>query len=235
MVTLQPVLQPRMAANEELAYPMRQELQTQNKHYASVTKQAATEHREEFTSNEGRKSIVLTDEMLNHAYEQAAASATHTVSTGPVPSTSQDQSRLQPSKTSPGQSEAQDGTLARSHRSSVDSGTGSDPSRQPGHFVVVAIDFGTTFSGYAFCFTRDPDHIHMMRKWEGGDPGVINQKTPTCLLMSPDGTFHSFGFTARDFYHDLDPVEAQKWYFFDKFKMVLHYNAVSNIHFYAKC
>ena len=36
------------------------------------------------------------------------------------------------------------------------------------HFVVVAIDIGTTYSGYAFCFTRDPDStIHMMRKWEG--------------------------------------------------------------------
>jgi hypothetical protein len=36
------------------------------------------------------------------------------------------------------------------------------------HFVVVAIDIGTTYSGYAFCFTRDPDsNIHMMRKWEG--------------------------------------------------------------------
>ena len=63
--------------------------------------------------------------------------------------------------------------------------------------MVVAIDFGTTFSGYAFSFTRDPTSIHMMRKWEGGDPGVINQKTPTCLLCDPDGKFHSFGFTAR--------------------------------------
>jgi hypothetical protein len=36
------------------------------------------------------------------------------------------------------------------------------------HFVVVAIDIGTTYSGYAFSFTRDPDsNIHTMRKWEG--------------------------------------------------------------------
>jgi hypothetical protein len=95
----------------------------------------------------------------------------------------------------------------------------------PGHFVVVAIDFGTTFSGYAFSFTRDPDSIHMMRKWEGGDPGVINQKTPTCLLLTPDGKFHSFGFNARDFFHDLDPQESKKWLYFEKFKMVLHYDA----------
>ncbi|XP_021913775.1 heat shock 70 kDa protein 12A-like isoform X2 [Zootermopsis nevadensis] len=93
------------------------------------------------------------------------------------------------------------------------------------HFVVVAIDIGTTYSGYAFCFTRDPDsNIHMMRKWEGGDPGLNNQKTPTTLLLTPNGEFHSFGFTARDFFHDLDIQEAKKWLYFDKFKMALHHN-----------
>jgi len=96
------------------------------------------------------------------------------------------------------------------------------------HFVVVAIDFGTTMSGYAFSFVRDPSSIHMMRKWEGGDPGVINQKTPTTLLLSPEGDFHSFGFTARDFYHDLDNKEAKRWLYFEKFKMALHYNTKLN-------
>ena len=33
--------------------------------------------------------------------------------------------------------------------------------------VVVAIDFGTTYSGYAFSFVHDPEDVHMMRKWEG--------------------------------------------------------------------
>ena len=101
----------------------------------------------------------------------------------------------------------------------------SSPSEK--HFVVAAIDFGTTYSGYAFSFTRDPDSIHMMRKWEGGDPGVSNQKTPTTLLLKPNGDFHSFGFGARDFYHDLEEAEARKWYYFEKFKMSLHSNQVS--------
>ena len=109
------------------------------------------------------------------------------------------------------------------------------------HLVVVAIDFGTTFSGYAFSFVpdrentsptdaessrRDVGPIHMMRRWEGGDPGVINQKTLTALLLTPEGQFHAFGFTARNFYHDLDPTEAQRWMYFDKFKMALHSNPV---------
>lgn len=33
--------------------------------------------------------------------------------------------------------------------------------------VVVAIDFGTTSSGYAFSFVSDPEAIHMMRYLQG--------------------------------------------------------------------
>ena len=226
-----------MAAQEE--HPLQRELNSQNKHPASgkYLKIQGTDHREEFYSTEERKSITLTNEMLQGAGAQTDSSQAQPGSS--KPSTSQGQSQtLQQQGLKASQAAAAAaadpfyGAVASSHRSSVDSGTGSDPSRTPGHFVIVAIDFGTTFSGYAFCFTRDPDHIHMMRKWEGGDPGVINQKTPTCLLMTPDGSFHSFGFTARDFYHDLDPIEAQKWYYFDKFKMVLHYNAVSTFNYF---
>jgi len=102
------------------------------------------------------------------------------------------------------------------------------------HFVVVAIDFGTTYSGYAFSFVRDPDSVHMMRRWEGGDPGVVNQKTPTTLLLDPTGKFHSFGYAARDCYHDLDVQDAKRWLYFDKFKMVLHHNAVSTSSHYPR-
>jgi hypothetical protein len=40
----------------------------------------------------------------------------------------------------------------------------------------------------------------------GDDPGMNNQKTPTMLLLTPDEKFQAFGFTARDFYNDLDQV-----------------------------
>ncbi|RWS04957.1 heat shock 70 kDa protein 12A-like protein [Dinothrombium tinctorium] len=91
------------------------------------------------------------------------------------------------------------------------------------HFVVVAIDFGTTYSGYAFSFTRDPDNIHMMRKWDGGgDPEMHNHKTPTTLLLNPDAEFDSFGFAARDKFHSLKPKDAKNWFYFEKFKMTLH-------------
>ncbi|XP_055028218.1 heat shock 70 kDa protein 12A isoform X4 [Misgurnus anguillicaudatus] len=93
------------------------------------------------------------------------------------------------------------------------------------YVVVVAIDFGTTSSGYAYAFTKEPECIHTMRRWEGGDPGVSNQKTPTTILLTPEKKFHSFGYAARDFYHDLDPTESKQWLYLEKFKMKLHTTA----------
>ncbi|XP_074089674.1 heat shock 70 kDa protein 12A isoform X3 [Macrotis lagotis] len=95
-------------------------------------------------------------------------------------------------------------------------------SEEQSFLVVVAIDFGTTSSGYAYSFTKEPECIHVMRRWEGGDPGVSNQKTPTTILLTPERKFHSFGYAARDFYHDLDPNEAKQWLYLEKFKMKLH-------------
>jgi hypothetical protein len=115
------------------------------------------------------------------------------------------------------------------------------------HFVVVAVDFGTTFSGYAFSFTsvgggplsskgdlqlqmqQTLDTIHVMRRWEGGDPGVVNHKAPTTLLLDPEGEFHSFGFSARDFYHDMSPKQTKDWFYFERFKMALHSDPNLNI------
>uniref|UniRef100_A0A8C1QGZ9 Heat shock 70 kDa protein 12A-like n=1 Tax=Cyprinus carpio TaxID=7962 RepID=A0A8C1QGZ9_CYPCA len=100
----------------------------------------------------------------------------------------------------------------------------NETTRHP-YVVVVAIDFGTTSSGYAYAFTKEPECIHTMRRWEGGDPGVSNQKTPTTILLTPDKKFHSFGYAARDFYHDLDPTESKQWLYLEKFKMNLHTTA----------
>jgi hypothetical protein len=87
--------------------------------------------------------------------------------------------------------------------------------------AVVAIDLGTTSSGYAFSFTREPHIIHVMRRLEDGKSGVSNRKVPTVILFAPDGTFHSFGFAARNHYYSLDTDEASSWHLFDKFKGVL--------------
>ncbi|GFR72037.1 heat shock 70 kDa protein 12A [Elysia marginata] len=99
---------------------------------------------------------------------------------------------------------------------------------EPRHFVVVAIDFGTTHSGYAFSFIRDPSSVYMMRRWAGEEPGVVNQKTLTSLLLTPEGEFHSFGYSARSNYLNLVPLEARHWLYFSTFKMELHHNSELN-------
>ena len=94
--------------------------------------------------------------------------------------------------------------------------------------IVVAIDFGTTYSGYAYAFMHTPDEIHLMRKIDpAGQFGSLVHKNPTILLLNDKQGFHSFGFDAREAYHDLDEVQSRKWLYFEKFKMELHCRRVN--------
>ncbi len=63
---------------------------------------------------------------------------------------------------------------AEASNKAVDNLRNSTP--QYGYSVVVAIDFGTTYSGYAYSFTHDPENIHIMRKWEGNPINKIIYK-----------------------------------------------------------
>lgn len=88
--------------------------------------------------------------------------------------------------------------------------------------IVVAIDFGTTYSGYAYSMVSSPDEIYLMMRAQLGQYGAMNHKIPTILLLNECGAFHSFGFEAREAYHDLEENESKKWLYFEKFKMELH-------------
>ena len=98
---------------------------------------------------------------------------------------------------------------------------------QTGHaLVVAAIDFGTTFSGYAFSFRHefetDPLRVNSSQ-WSTGSRVSISLKTSTCVLFGPDRRFHSFGFEAEDKYSDLSyDGEHTAWYYFRRFKMLLY-------------
>ena len=50
----------------------------------------------------------------------------------------------------------------------------------------MAIDFGTTYSGYAYALTKEPEKVHIMRKWEGMLKNKFNhirsRKTKTVFL-----------------------------------------------------
>lgn len=88
--------------------------------------------------------------------------------------------------------------------------------------VVVAIDFGTTYSGYAYASRRKPDEIHLMRRKEAGQVGAPSHKIPTILLLDGREQFYAFGYDAREAYHDMSEEESGKWLYFEKFKMELH-------------
>ena len=59
--------------------------------------------------------------------------------------------------------------------------------------MVAAIDFGTTYSGYAFAFTSEPNNIRMNKNWACGQ--FNSYKTPTTILFGPNGFMH-FGYEA---------------------------------------
>ncbi|KAL5012116.1 hypothetical protein ScPMuIL_010667 [Solemya velum] len=98
--------------------------------------------------------------------------------------------------------------------------------------AIVALDFGTAYSGYAFSFRNDFEQNHLdisANQWRGGSAALVSLKTPTCCLFSPDGKFHSFGFKAEDKYADLAlEDEHENWFYFRRFKMKL-YKAFFNI------
>lgn len=95
--------------------------------------------------------------------------------------------------------------------------------------VVVAIDFGTSFSGFAFSFNHQDgsEDIYMNKRW-GTAQGYATFKTPTCILLNPEKEFHKFGFEAAEKYAELeDAVSEKSYYCFDRFKMMLHGSEVS--------
>lgn len=92
--------------------------------------------------------------------------------------------------------------------------------------LVAAIDFGTTFSGYAFQtksdFKQDPIRIQGFT-WTTGSNAGLSMKTPTCVLFNPLKEFDSFGIEAEDKYTQLaEEDDHRNWYYFRRFKMQLY-------------
>lgn len=96
---------------------------------------------------------------------------------------------------------------------------------------MAAIDFGTTFSGYAYSsrhdFQIDPMKV-TMKTWVDPTSSMIYKKTSTCILFTKEKKFSKFGFDAEAKYLDLllddDTTndKAKDWYFFRRFKMALY-------------
>lgn len=62
--------------------------------------------------------------------------------------------------------------------------------------LVVAIDVGTSSSGYAYSFRNDymddPLKIRLNHDWEAGFNNELSLKAPTCVLLNPEKEFLAF-------------------------------------------
>ena len=72
----------------------------------------------------------------------------------------------------------------------------------------------------------------MNRAW-GHDQGTATLKTPTSLLLHPDGSFDSFGYEAEEKYANFLDGEDRDYLYFKHFKMALHKSEVQFIHFFS--
>lgn len=91
-------------------------------------------------------------------------------------------------------------------------------SRKP---LVVCLDIGTTYTGYAYSFIKKPDEI-TVRKW-ASEGTMLSPKAPSSVLLTPELSFHSFGYDAERKFSDLHAKNDHKsWNFVNGFKMVLN-------------
>ncbi|XP_071128424.1 heat shock 70 kDa protein 12A-like [Mytilus edulis] len=103
---------------------------------------------------------------------------------------------------------------------------GSSVTTSPGDttLMVVALDFGTTYSGYAFSFRKNPHMIFANQQWDSGKYHLNSYKTPTCVVIRKDNPeeFY-FGYDAENEYAEIQTDnETDNYFFFDRFKMQLH-------------
>ncbi|XP_048588756.1 heat shock 70 kDa protein 12A [Nematostella vectensis] len=92
--------------------------------------------------------------------------------------------------------------------------------------IIIAIDFGATYSGFGFAALGavNSADIHVFRGWGRGQ-GFSFYKTPTCVLLTEEGEFYRFGHAALETYAKyLARNDGPEMLFFDRFKLLL-YNA----------
>lgn len=100
--------------------------------------------------------------------------------------------------------------------------------------LVAAIDFGTTYSGYAFSlkhdYQADPSKVSTNQNWFAGSMQLVSLKAPTVVLFDENKKFHSFGYEAENTYTELSlDNEHHNWHYFKQFKMRLHEQKVQTL------
>ncbi|XP_035994553.1 heat shock 70 kDa protein 12A-like [Fundulus heteroclitus] len=90
-----------------------------------------------------------------------------------------------------------------------------------GESYIIAIDFGTAYSGYAFSLTSRQEEVDLHVKFWGEEVGRETPKTPTCILFDENEEFVSFGYKAMQTYLKKSE-ESKRQFFFNCFKMLLY-------------
>ncbi|XP_014875267.1 uncharacterized protein LOC106937991 [Poecilia latipinna] len=84
--------------------------------------------------------------------------------------------------------------------------------------LIISIDFGSGFSGYAFNVKpRQEGGETQIKRWSDG-LGLDTPKTPTCILFDEHEEFMKFGYEAKTAFNNMREGEAEKHYFFEDFK-----------------
>ena len=96
--------------------------------------------------------------------------------------------------------------------------------------MVAAIDFGTTYSGYAYSYSHEKDKIFVNSNWSCGSS---LWKVPTAALFDDSYKFMAFGKEAESIYNEYaESEEEYSYFYFDKFKMKLYNVKVKLLLFY---
>ena len=105
--------------------------------------------------------------------------------------------------------------------------TGS--SRNKDKLMVCAIDFGTTYSGYAYSMRSDPMKIYCPH-WTSGTSTLASYKTPTTVLLDGNKDLKAFGYEAEKMYSEyVEEDEADDYFYFRRFKMMLYENTMKEV------
>lgn len=94
--------------------------------------------------------------------------------------------------------------------------------------VVVAIDIGTSFSGYAYSDKKEIKNNHInLNIWNANTTVSQTSKAPTVVLLDKNKKFDSFGYEAEEKYagHVANKTHME-CYRFRNFKMKLYQEKV---------
>lgn len=94
--------------------------------------------------------------------------------------------------------------------------------------IVVAIDIGTSYSGYAYSDRKQiKENKINLNEWIGNFSHDKTAKAPSIVLLNEDRTFNSFGYEAEANYAKMVQDKTHhKCYRFRNFKMRLYHEKV---------